>query len=115
MLRCLLLAAAVTLIASPVFADPDKDESGKGHYRTWDRGDDDGGERDRDWGERYRDDDRERYSFRRVPRGHLPPPGLCRVWLYGRPAGHQPPPMSCRQAQRFAYRYGGQVIWGREW
>ena len=110
MLKCLFLAGAVALIASPTLADPDKDESGKGSYRIWDRRDDDG---HRDWRERDWDDHR-RYSYR-VPRGHLPPPGSCRVWLYDRPAGQQPPPTSCRQAQRFAYRYGSQVIWGDEW
>jgi hypothetical protein len=31
----------------------------------------------------------------RIPPGHLPPPGRCRVWFPGRPPGHQPPPRSC--------------------
>jgi hypothetical protein len=31
----------------------------------------------------------------RIPPGHLPPPGRCRVWIPGRPPGHQPPPRSC--------------------
>lgn len=48
----------------------------------------------------------------RIPAGHLPPPGACRVWLYDRPAGHQPPPTSCRQAERDAYHHGGEVIYG---
>lgn len=30
-----------------------------------------------------------------IPRGHMPPPGLCRVWFPGRPPGHQPPPGPC--------------------
>ncbi len=106
MLKCLFLASAVILIASPAPADPDKDESGKGTYRVWDRDRHRDG-RERDW------DDHRRYSYR-IPRGHLPPPGRCRVWFYDRPAGHQPPPTSCRQAQRLAYRYGGRVIWGGE-
>lgn len=33
-----------------------------------------------------------------VPRGHLPPPGACRVWHPGRPAGQQPPPVACGEA-----------------
>lgn len=33
-----------------------------------------------------------------VPKGHLPPPGQCRLWFPGRPPGHQPPPISCRNA-----------------
>jgi hypothetical protein len=39
MLKCLFLAGAVALIASPVLADPDKDESGKGSHRVWNRHD----------------------------------------------------------------------------
>ena len=31
----------------------------------------------------------------RVPPGHLPPAGSCRVWFPGRPPGHQPAPTSC--------------------
>lgn len=30
-----------------------------------------------------------------VPPGHLPPPGMCRVWLRGTPPGHQPKSRSC--------------------
>lgn len=30
-----------------------------------------------------------------IPRGHFPPPGLCRAWIPGRPPGHQPPPVPC--------------------
>jgi hypothetical protein len=30
-----------------------------------------------------------------IPPGHLPPPGLCRIWLPGDPPGHQPAPASC--------------------
>lgn len=37
-----------------------------------------------------------RYRSFRVPPGHLPPPGACRLWYVGRPPGHQPPPQSCR-------------------
>jgi hypothetical protein len=109
MLKCLFLAGAVVLIASPTPADPFKDESGKKSYGIGDR-------RNGDWHRDWREpggDDRRRYSYR-IPRGHLPPPGLCRVWFNDRPAGHQPPPTNCRQAQRLAYRYGGRVIWGGE-
>lgn len=31
----------------------------------------------------------------RIPAGHYPPPGSCRVWYPDRPPGHQPPPTSC--------------------
>ena len=30
-----------------------------------------------------------------VPPGHLPPPGMCRIWYLDRPPGHQPPPGPC--------------------
>ena len=44
----------------------------------------------------------------RIPRGHMPPPGLCRYWYPGRPPGHQPPPGDCR-----ALEYHGPT--GRAW
>ena len=31
----------------------------------------------------------------RVPPGHYPPPGECRIWYPARPPGHQPPPGRC--------------------
>lgn len=31
----------------------------------------------------------------RVPPGHYPPPGECRIWYMGRPPGQQPPPGRC--------------------
>jgi hypothetical protein len=45
--------------------------------------------------ERGRRGGRKSYRSLRVPRGHYPPPGACRVWYAGRPPGHQPPPMRC--------------------
>ncbi|HEX7091957.1 MAG TPA: hypothetical protein VF192_17705 [Longimicrobiales bacterium] len=33
----------------------------------------------------------------RVPPGHYPPPGQCRLWYAGRPPGHQPPPVPCER------------------
>jgi hypothetical protein len=56
------------------FADPWKDESGKG--------------RDKDSG-------RGSYYYKRgyfIPPGHYPPPGEFRIWYPDRPPGHQPPP-----------------------
>lgn len=103
MLKYLFLAGAVALIASPAIGDPYEDESGKGSYRVY---------RDRDWLEPDRYDYR-RYS-RDIPRGHLPPPGSCRVWFDERPPGQQPPPTSCREARSLAYRHGGRVIRGGE-
>lgn len=34
---------------------------------------------------------------RRIPRGHRPPRGLCRIWFPGRSPRHQPPPGDCRE------------------
>jgi hypothetical protein len=33
----------------------------------------------------------------KIPPGHYPPPGQCRIWYPDRPPGHQPPPGSCRK------------------
>ena len=32
-----------------------------------------------------------------IPPGHLPPPGMCRIWFPGRPPGQQPPPGDCEE------------------
>lgn len=36
-----------------------------------------------------------RGRIERIPRGHRPPPGLCRIWFPGRPPGKQPRPGDC--------------------
>lgn len=38
----------------------------------------------------------------RIPPGHLPPPGACRIWYPGLPPGHQPPPTDCGYAYQYA-------------
>ena len=37
-----------------------------------------------------------------VPPGHLPAPGMCRVWMPGRAPGHQAPARSCAKVENFA-------------
>ncbi len=36
----------------------------------------------------------------KIPPGHMPPPGKCRIWYPGRPPGHQPPPGDCMELRR---------------
>lgn len=47
----------------------------------------------------------------RVPPGHMPPPGKCRLWYPGRPPGHQPRPQPCGHLFR-TYHHPGAVIIG---
>jgi len=35
----------------------------------------------------------------KIPPGHLPPPGQCRIWYPDRPPGHQPRPGPCHALQ----------------
>ena len=35
----------------------------------------------------------------KIPPGHYPPPGQCRIWFPDRPPGHQPPPGPCHKLQ----------------
>ena len=49
---------------------------------------------------------------RAIPKGHLPPPGECRVWIPGVPPGQQREPTDCRRAHEDAYYEGGWVIYG---
>lgn len=37
-----------------------------------------------------------------IPPGHLPPPGMCRVWMPGQPPGHQAKPRNCSNIERTA-------------
>lgn len=51
----------------------------------------------------------------RVPRGHEPPSGMCRIWVDGVPPGRQPAPMDCATAVRMRPRdarviHGDRVI-----
>jgi hypothetical protein len=44
----------------------------------------------------------------RVPPGHMPGPGMCRVWYPGVPPGHQPPAVPCFALR--GYRFIGAVV-----
>jgi hypothetical protein len=45
----------------------------------------------------------------RIPPGHRPPPGMCRLWLPGVPPGHQPPPQPCSTIR---LRPGAYIVYG---
>ncbi len=47
----------------------------------------------------------------RVPPGHLPPPGTCRVWYPGLPPGQQPPPGECHEL-RYDVPDGACLVYG---
>lgn len=36
----------------------------------------------------------------KIPRGHMPPPGKCRIWYPNVPPGKQPPPGDCDELSR---------------
>lgn len=46
-----------------------------------------------------------------VPRSHMPPPGMCRIWIEGVPASQQPAPTDCASAVRNRPP-NGRVIFG---
>lgn len=61
-------------------------------------------------------DARDGRGMSKVPKGHLPPRGMCRVWIDGVPPGRQPAPTSCANAQRDRIQYGAnaRVIYGND-
>jgi hypothetical protein len=46
-------------------------------------------------GDRDRSEARGPRKLGKIPPGHYPPPGECRLWYPGRPPGHQPAPTRC--------------------
>ena len=46
-----------------------------------------------------------------VPRSHMPPPGMCRIWIEGVPPNQQPAPTDCATAVRNRPP-NGRVIFG---
>ncbi len=35
-----------------------------------------------------------------IPKGHMPPPGQCRIWFLNISPGQQPPPGECHELER---------------
>jgi hypothetical protein len=50
-------------------------------------------------------------SDSKVPPGHRPPAGMCRIWINGVPPGRQPAPTDCQTAVR-NQPPNSQIIWG---
>ena len=50
----------------------------------------------------------------KIPAGHRPPPGMCRIWLDGVPPGQQPAPTDCATAVRNRPA-NGRVIFGDDY
>ena len=52
---------------------------------------------------------------KRIPPGHMPSAGECRVWYDGVPPGRQPRATSCAEAERIAARDGNaRVVYGSD-
>lgn len=51
----------------------------------------------------------------KVPPGHYPPPGQCRIWHLGTPPGHQPPPAPCASLIGRVPRGSFILYGGRPW
>ena len=81
--------ACLMLLGAQAHADEGKDESGKGKQRSEERS---------QRGDRAGNSYFHRQGQTRIPNGHLPPPGECRVWYPNRPPGQQPPPYKCGQS-----------------
>lgn len=51
------------------------------------------------------------YDKVEIPRGHLPPPGKCRIWFPDRPPGNQPAPGKCKKL-RHRVPFGAYLVQG---
>jgi hypothetical protein len=51
------------------------------------------------------------YAEVEIPRGHIPPPGKCRIWFPDRPPGHQPKPGKCKKL-RYRVPAGAYLVRG---
>lgn len=93
-MRCRLITLAFVLCigAGPALADRDHDESGEGHGHKG---------KHHEKHEKHEEHDGDSYFHRHgyqrlsIPKGHYPPPGMCRAWFPDRPPGHQPRAQRC--------------------
>ncbi|GAA4452655.1 hypothetical protein GCM10023189_16400 [Nibrella saemangeumensis] len=46
-----------------------------------------------------------------VPKGHYPPPGMCRLWFPSLPPGQQRPPQPCGELQRLSFGDGAFILY----
>lgn len=92
------MVACLLALGTGAFADEGKEESGKGQQRQAERKQPEG------QSSYFR-----QHGNARIPNGHMPPPGECRIWYPDRPAGHQPPPFKCSEA-RGRVEPGGWLI-----
>ena len=88
-LRALLIIAALSLASGPAFGDDWKDESGKGKEKKSRHLKEGGKSGNSSYFHRHG------YTQLKIPKGHYPPPGECRIWYPDRPPGRQPPPIKC--------------------
>lgn len=115
----LALAMAALLGAAPALAPTTAEAQGKGQKTGHAKGKSKGDEHlDRD-DRSARDDGVQpqsrgrRSAARRVPPGHMPPAGMCRIWIDGVPPGRQPAPTDCSTAER-TRPSNARVIYGSE-
>ena len=98
------MVACVLVLSSSAFADDGKDESGKGNQRQEEKYESEKGKQRDDQSSYF-----QRHGKTRIPNGHMPPPGECRIWYPDRSPGHQPPPLKCSEA-RGRVEPGGWLI-----
>lgn len=108
----MMTLACLLALGTRAFADEGKDESGKGKQRHDDyrQRQEEHKQRREGWKEREEHSSYfHQHGLTRIPNGHLPPPGECRIWYPDRPAGQQPPPFKCGAA-RGRVESGGWLI-----